>query len=63
VKITSKLAETLIRPGLINPAEDETPEITTGDEISGEDDERFRCPDCGERGEIKGHMTCQYPKD
>ncbi len=20
-----------------------------------------RCPDCGERGEIRGHMTCQYP--
>ncbi len=21
------------------------------------------CPDCGERGEIRGHMTCQYPSD
>lgn len=24
---------------------------------------RVRCPDCGEWGEIKGHMTCQYPQD
>jgi DNA-directed RNA polymerase subunit RPC12/RpoP len=23
----------------------------------------IRCPDCGEYGEIKGHQTCQYPKD
>jgi hypothetical protein len=22
-----------------------------------------RCPDCGERGERKGHMGCQYPQD
>lgn len=22
-----------------------------------------RCPDCGDPGEIKGHMTCQYPED
>jgi len=22
-----------------------------------------RCIDCGERGETKGHMTCQYPQD
>lgn len=21
----------------------------------------MRCPDCGERGERKGHMECQYP--
>ena len=21
------------------------------------------CPDCGAVGEIKGHQTCQYPKD
>ena len=20
-----------------------------------------RCPDCGEPGEVRGHMTCQYP--
>lgn len=30
-----------------------------------EEEERVtsRCPDCGEPGERKGHMTCQYPKD
>lgn len=22
-----------------------------------------RCPDCGEPGEFKGHMGCQYPED
>ena len=22
-----------------------------------------RCPDCGQRGETKGHQTCQYPRD
>ena len=22
-----------------------------------------RCPDCGERGESRGHMECQYPSD
>jgi hypothetical protein len=22
-----------------------------------------RCPDCGEAGETRGHMTCQYPSD
>lgn len=25
--------------------------------------EPIRCPDCGEPGERKGHMTCQYPQD
>jgi len=25
--------------------------------------ESNRCPDCGVHGEIKGHMTCQYPED
>lgn len=24
---------------------------------------RPRCPDCGEEGEMKGHMSCQYPQD
>jgi len=24
---------------------------------------RVFCPDCGEQGEVKGHMTCQYPQD
>jgi len=24
---------------------------------------REQCPDCGERGEIRGHMTCQYPSN
>ena len=24
---------------------------------------RRYCPDCGEVGEIKGHQTCQYPKE
>lgn len=23
----------------------------------------LRCPDCGMKGERKGHMTCQYPRD
>jgi len=22
-----------------------------------------KCPDCGELGALKGHMTCQYPQD
>lgn len=21
------------------------------------------CPDCGEKGEIRGHQTCQYPSN
>lgn len=25
--------------------------------------DRARCPDCGEEGERKGHMGCQYPAD
>lgn len=24
---------------------------------------RGRCPDCGARGETRGHQTCQYPTD
>lgn len=22
-----------------------------------------RCPDCGEGGEVRGHMGCQFPRD
>lgn len=24
---------------------------------------RSRCPDCGERGALKGHIGCQYPEN
>ncbi len=24
---------------------------------------RKECPDCGARGETKGHMACQYPQN
>jgi hypothetical protein len=26
-------------------------------------DDEVRCADCGEEGEMTGHMGCQYPKD
>lgn len=29
----------------------------------GEGKKPVRCPDCGELGERKGHMGCQYPQD
>lgn len=38
------------------------------EELPGDDPHRVepkgpRCPDCGAKGERKGHMTCQYPQD
>lgn len=41
-------------------AEAEAEYFEDGDVV---EDARERCSDCGEPGERKGHMSCQYPQD
>lgn len=54
-----------IKPGMVQAVKDanmKKPE--SKNPFSSEEEEKAkRCPDCGEFGEIRGHMGCQYPSD
>ena len=57
------LMQALGQLGLVDPKAPYYKGLTKSPMTKFEGKEVQRCPDCGKRGEIKGHQDCQYPQN